>query len=259
MLGRMSAHRTETHRRLAQSTQVHERRRGPGKKVDTSVWRERLALPAYLVADAARYAGISANTIRNWQTETNWGRKALGHRDKGESLNYFQLVEVAFVAALRRAGVRLDQIKNAREYMAVEFGTEYPFAATRFKTDGKDIWVRLDAFVPGASSKKLVKVNRGGQLAWAEVVATKFTEFDYENDLAVRWHPRGKTSPVFIDPRISFGAPTVKGIATWAIRGRHEAGESIDEIAEDFEITKREVDSALQFEGIDLSELRAWH
>lgn len=222
-------------------------------------WRRRLYLPSYQVADAARYSGISANTIRNWQDETNTGRKALGHRDKGEPLNYYQLVEVAFVAALRRAGVKLTEIKNAREFMAQEFSTEYPFAATKFKTDGKDIWVSLDKMVAGESSKKLVKVNRGGQLAWADVVATKFTEFDYEEDLAVRWHPRGKSSPVFIDPRISFGAPTVKGIATWAIRGRYNAGESREDIAEDFAITEREVDFALKFEGIDLNELKAWH
>jgi uncharacterized protein (DUF433 family) len=255
----MSAQTSKTDARLAQSIPTRQRRRGSGKNVRTSLWRDRLTLPVYQVADAARYAGISANTIRNWQAETGLGRKALGHRDKGERLSYYQLVEVAIVASLRGAGLSLEQIKNAREYLAVAFGTEYPFAAARFKTDGKDILVSLDQFVPGESSKKLVKVNKGGQLAWAEIIATKFTEFDYEDDLAVRWHPRGKSSDVFIDPRISFGAPTVKGVSTAIIRGRFKAGEPVGDIAEDFAITEREVDSALQFEGIDLSELRAWH
>jgi uncharacterized protein (DUF433 family) len=116
----------------------------------------------------------------------------------------------------------------------------------------------LDSLVAGESKKKLVKVNRGGQIAWADVVEMKFTEFEYDNDIAVKWHVAGKGSPILIDPRISFGAPMVNGVATWAIKGRWEAGESIDDIAEDFSLAPAEVGHALKFEGIDLTELRAW-
>lgn len=219
-------------------------------------WKRRLYLPAYKVADAARYADISGNTIRNWQDET--ARAAIADREKGQSLSYLQLVEVAFVAALRRAGVKLQQIKNAREYLAQHFETEYPFAHKGFKTDGKDLWMSLDKLVAGQSSKKLVKLNSGGQLAWADVVATKFTEFKYEDDVAVQWHVAGTKSPVLIDPRVSFGAPMVGGVATWAIKGRWQAGESLDDIAEDFLLKRAEVSEALKFEGIDLSKLKAW-
>ena len=53
---------------------------------------------------------------------------------------------------------------------------------------------------------------------------------------------------VVIDPRISFGAPAVKGIATWALSGREKAGESIADIAEDFGLTLEDVKAALTFE-----------
>lgn len=220
-------------------------------------WRRRLTLPAYKVGDAARYAGITAKTINNWQ-EKDDKKSVIAARDSGESLNYLQLVEVAFVAAMRRAGVTLPAIKNAREYIAQKLGSEFPFAEQRFKIDGKNLWMQLGAFVPGAAANKLVKVNRGGQLAWAEIVATKFTEFSYENDIAVQWHVAGPESPVLIDPRVSFGAPMVGGIATWAIKGRWKAGESPEDIAEDFSIDVSEVEHALKFEGIDLSTLQAW-
>lgn len=78
-------------------------------------WKRRLTLPAYKVGDAARYAGISSQTILNWQDAARFDKQAIGKRDKGVSLSYFQLVEVAFVAALRRVGVKLPEIKNARE------------------------------------------------------------------------------------------------------------------------------------------------
>ncbi|MGE4240134.1 DUF433 domain-containing protein [Ramlibacter sp.] len=222
-------------------------------------WRRRLFLPAYKVADAARYAGISGQTIRNWQVSTDFHRPAIAERESGTALNYLQLVEVAFVAAMRRAGVKLQEIKNAREYVALQLQSEYPFAEKSFKTDGKDIWMSLDNLVAGESKSKLVKVNKGGQIAWAEIVETKFTEFEYEEDLAVRWHVAGPHSPVVIDPRVSFGAPMVRGIATWAIKGRWTAGESLKDIAEDFLLQSDQVTEALRFEGIDLSQLRAWH
>jgi len=222
-------------------------------------WKRRLYLPAYRVADAARYANISGQTIRNWQHSTDLNRPAIGERDSGESLNYLQLVEVAFVSAMRRAGVKLPEIKNAREYLSVQLKSEFPFAEKSFMTDGKDIWMSLDKIVAGESTQKLVKVNRGGQIAWAEIVATKFTEFEYEDNLAVRWHVAGPESPVLIDPRVSFGSPMVKGISTWAIKGRWDAGESLPDIAEDFQLQSDQVAEALQFEGIKLSELKAWH
>ena len=213
-------------------------------------WRRRLLLPAYRVSDAARYAGVSSQTILNWQDSTEPARRVIASRDKGVSLNYLQLVEVAFVAALRKAGVKLEEIKNARGCIATKLGAEYPFAAHRFKTDGKDILMELPEFVEGESKNKLVKVNRGGQMAWAEVIDTKFTEFEYQDDLAVRWHVGGKQSHVLIDPRVSFGAPTVSGIATWAVKGRWEAGESLEDIAEDLGLETSDVTYALKFEGV---------
>ena len=42
---------------------------------------------------------------------------------------------------------------------------------------------------------------------------------------------------MLIDPRISFGAPMIKGVPTWVLKGRHEAGESIGDIRDDFSLT----------------------
>lgn len=222
-------------------------------------WVRRLTLPAYKVRDAARYADISGQTIRNWEASAWPSGNILSKREDGAALSYLQLVEIAFVAALRKTGAKLPAIKDARDFIAMQLGCEYPFAQKRFKTDGRDILMAYSEFVAGQPEEKLLVANKGGQLAWATILETKFTEFDYEDELAVRWHPQGKQSPVFIDPRISFGAPIVGGIATWAIRGRYDAGESLEDIAQDFGISEREVETALKFEGIDLSELKAWH
>ena len=58
---------------------------------------------------------------------------------------------------------------------------------------------------------------------------------------------------MLIDPRISFGAPMIKGVPTWVLKGRHEAGESIGDIRDDFSLTEEEVQQGLEFEGIQVT------
>jgi uncharacterized protein (DUF433 family) len=216
---------------------------------DAEPWRRRLMLPAYQVKDAARYARITTQTIRNWQRAEGGRAAALARRAKGAALSYLQLVEVAFVSVMRGMGISLAEIKDTRDYVAQQLQSEYPFAQHRFLTDGQNIIMELRDLEPGAAPDKLVLVGKGGQLAWKEIIARKFAEFDYREGLAVRWHVAGKDSPVVIDPQVAFGAPAIRGVPTWAVSGRKEAGESDEDIAQDFMIDVAEVRKALAFEA----------
>lgn len=53
---------------------------------------------------------------------------------------------------------------------------------------------------------------------------------------------------VLVDPDISFGRPSVAGIATQVLASRFLSGDSIAELAEDYGISERAVQSALRFE-----------
>jgi uncharacterized protein (DUF433 family) len=152
------------------------------------------------------------------------------------------LIELAVAAACKEAGMKLADIRAARSYFAGAFKTDYPFATLDLATDGVDLAMKAGA--------ELLIGNRSGQLAWKRIIGDRFEEFDYEDGLAVRWRVAGRKSPIVIDPRIRFGAPTVDGVPTWAIKGRWEAGEPIDIIADDFDIGIRTVVQALEFEGI---------
>lgn len=228
----------------------------PGPAPSRDPWRRRLYLPAYQVREAARFARIAPQTVVQWQKET---AGALAPRHVRESLTYMQLIEVAVVAALRRAGVPLRRIREAREWISRTLKSEHPFAQYKFKTDGRRLFMDF-AEVVGAKRGfgKLLRPDQQGQLAW-EIIIGRLEEFDYErHDIVVRWHVAGSKSAVVIDPRISFGSPMIKGIPTWAIKGRWSAGESPDEIASDFGLRKAEVLDALQFEGVDDDKLTKW-
>ena len=215
-------------------------------------WKRRLYLPAYSVADAARYAGTHPNTVAYWHYAKGATQPTLPGKEHRKPLSYMQLVEVAFVASFRRLNVELKTLREAHRYLAQTFGSEFPFADCRLSTEGTHVLLDLQKNLPLATLEKaLVITDRSGQVAWASLIGDRFLEFDYDLGIALRWRVGGDQSKVLIDPRISFGAPMVRGIPTWVVRGRRVAGETIEEIREDFSLSEAEVHDALRFEGVN--------
>jgi uncharacterized protein (DUF433 family) len=212
--------------------------------------RRRLYLPAYRVSEAARYADAKPGTVSSWHTRVGRLGPVLKGRTRGEALSYMQLVEVAFVADFRRMGISMLKIRKARDYLMKRFDAEYPFAQLSVRQEGPHIVMDLLDVEPDAEMGSLIIADRTGQLGWAGVIENRFGQFEYVENLAIRWHPGGRQSPVVIDARICFGAPSIKGVPTWVIRGRKMAKEDDEEIAEDFGLDVRDVHAALVFERL---------
>ena len=181
------------------------------------------------------------------------GQPVLPGHERRRPLNYLQLVEVAFVAFFRKNGVKMHRIRNTIDYLKQNFGKENPLVEYEFKTEGMHILMEYNEFYPDPKLEKLVVTDRFGQLAWSDVLEGKFAEFDYEYELALRWHPAGRDSLVIIDPRIAFGAPMVCGLPTWVLRGRWSAHETPGEIRDEFGLSEQAIRDGLAFEGIKLN------
>lgn len=218
----------------------------------SELWRARLFVPNYIIRDVARYAQLSPQTVASWHSKPGGNSPStLSTKEKGKALSYLQLIEVAVVSSFRKAGVSLKKIRAAREYLSKQLQAEYPFAQYRFKTEGKEIWMDYAQFEANAGDKTLLKASEKGQLAWTDIIG-RLQEFEYETGgLATKWYVAGTDSEITIDPRIQFGAPSIDGIATWVFKGRWDAGEPLDEIADDFGVPNSAVLEALAFEGID--------
>lgn len=226
--------------------------------VATDFWRDRLHLPAYRVNEAARYARTSAQTVNNWQHFGSNRPGVIGSRDTGAALSYLQLIELGVVAAMRKAGVSLSKIRQAREYLSDQLGSDFPFAQYKFKTDGKKLFMAYDQIMGPRDKDKLLSLNEFGQLAWNEVIGQRLREFEYDADIGtvLRWRVGGEGSPIRIDPRIAFGAPQVSGVPTRVLRERWRSGENVDDIADDYDLDGREVTAALRFENVEVDPAR---
>jgi len=219
-------------------------------------WLARLYLPSYTVSDAARYAGTHRQTVAYWHYYGGSVGPVLPGKERKKPLSYYQLVEVAFVATFRAFQVPLKNLRAAHSYFSQAFNVEYPFAQLRLKTEGFHVLKDYLEVVDDGQLRKLIAGDKYGQLGWEEMVSNRFAEFEYndEHGIAITWHVAGRQSPVVIDPRISFGAPTVKGIPTWALKGRYIAGEEIQDISADFVLEADQVAAALRFEGVEIKQ-----
>jgi len=225
-------------------------------------WKSRLAIPAYRVGEAASYAHISPQTVAAWHKSTRSDASApLGGKEKGAGLSFLQLIEIAVVAEMRRAGLKLSEIARARKYLTKSFDLEFPFAQMRFKTDGVEVLLDRDTPLDQDDVEKLISANYGGQLVWRDFLAERLKEFNYDDSGAVSvWHVAGRQKPITIDPKIAFGAPQVSGVRTAIIRDRWLSGSEVDDIADDFGVSESEAIEALLFEGIqrENSRLAKW-
>ena len=217
--------------------------------IDREPWQARLHIPNYRIKDAAKFADISPQTIANWQRLGGSG--FLPRKPDRAALSYLQLIELAVVASFRKGGVKLHKIKAAREWLQKQIESEYPFAQHRFKTDGKELLMEYRQIEPNADDGHLVVASNHGQLGWSDIL-NRLKEFEYDkaSKIVSQWHVDGMNSPVVIDPKVSFGAPTVRGIPTWAVRDRWKAGSDLKEIADDYELSRSNVIAALRFEEV---------
>lgn len=225
-------------------------------------WRQRLTIPAYRVGEAASYAKISPQTVSAWhRIKRHTGGRTLSAKSQGAGLSFLQLIELAIVAEMRKAGVKLGEIERARTYFKKTTDLEYPFAQLKFKTDGADIFAEFRSSDGEIVKDRLVAANHIGQLVWSEIIARRLREFDYGvSGEVLKWKVAGEEKSIEIDPRLSFGAPQVSGVRTAILKSRWHGGEEVNDLADDFSISESEVLEALLFEGVNSenSRLSAW-
>jgi uncharacterized protein (DUF433 family) len=207
-------------------------------------------LPAYRVADAARYLGMPAVTVGAWVKGRKYKTKE-GNQfseplilcpSSSSLLSLTNLVEVHVLRIIRKVhGVKLDRVRNALDYLEQQLDVSHPLATVRFKTDGVDLFVE--------SINRLVNASRSGELAMRSALEGLLTQVEYNHVEAIRFYPVANV--IEIDPTVSFGQPMVvgTGIPTSAIASLYNAGDEIENIAEEYNCNIDQIRSAIEFEA----------
>lgn len=216
-------------------------------------------LPAYNIPEAAHYLRIPRATLRSWVVgrfyPTEAGKKffepIIPLPDKNRPvLSFFNLVEAHVLDAIRREhSVPLRKVRAALTYLKEQFPSKHPLADERFETDGLDLFIRKYA--------QLINISQAGQLAIQRLVEAHLRRIERDPaGVAVRLYPftrkRQPDEPkvVVMDPFVSFGRPVLAGtgIVTAVIAERYKAGESMDELADDYGRLRLEIEEAVRCE-----------
>jgi uncharacterized protein (DUF433 family) len=214
-----------------------------------------LERPVYGVAEAAGILGLRPARARAWlDGYTRHGvayppvirMEAAGE----ETVTWGEFVELGYLRSYRSKGVPLQRLRPVIDELRREFATPYPLATAKPFVLGKELVLELQERndIPAA----IAIVIRSGQHVLLAPEADRFlrkVEFDPpEGGDVRRMRPAGMASPVVIDPLVRFGRPAVSGVATERLWELFDAGESVAQIADGYQMAGELVSAAIAYE-----------
>jgi uncharacterized protein (DUF433 family) len=215
--------------------------------------------PAYTLAEAARYLRLPVATLRSWvlgrQYPTAEGSGQFRPLIRPASrrpplLSFTNLIEAHVLRSLRTEhGVPVKALRSALAYAERALDIDRLLLRPELRTDAGKVF--LDRY------GELIELTASGQLAMRRLFAEHLKRVEWDSSrFPVRLYPfvsaaaPSEERSIVIDPRIAFGRPVVQraGVSTLAIAERIDAGESVDDVAADYELGPSEIEQAVLYE-----------
>jgi len=215
---------------------------------------------AYTLAEAARYLRLPSATLRSWVLGRQYPKAGgdgqfpplLRPAHRGPLLlSFSNLIEAHVVRSLRTEhGVSVKALRSALSYAEKELGIERLLLRQELRTSAGKVFLERYG--------ELIDLSASGQLAMRKLFEKHLSRIEWDSSkFPVRLYPfvseavePSEERPIVIDPRIAFGRPVVarKAISTSVIAERIDAGESVDDVANDYDLGPSEVEQAILYE-----------
>ncbi|MFJ8842770.1 DUF433 domain-containing protein [Streptomyces cyaneofuscatus] len=193
--------------------------------------------------ETSSYLEIPYSTLTSWLNGKAAGAPLIHAveptRKRQPSIPFIAVAEAHVLRSLRTLGLRMSEIREAAAAVRDAFDTPYGLVSKRIATDGVDIFVEH-----GLGD---LRRARDGQAPIQEVVAQYLRYLTWEADddfpSSLQLSQYGETVPVVIDPRFGRGLPVVAShrVPVQAITDLWEAGETVEDIAYDFDMAPEQV------------------
>jgi uncharacterized protein (DUF433 family) len=208
-------------------------------------------VPTYNVSEAARYLRIPVRTLRSWVS----GRRypitqqffaPLIPLADSSLLSFINLVEIHVLRAIRKHHkIQLDKVRVALNYLESQLQIAHPLA----HSDG------IDLFIDHYNTS--INIPLSEQRILKDLLTTHLERIELDDTgLAIKLYPFTRSqetnSPrsVVLDPRIAFGQLVIvgTGIPTKIVAERYVAGDSLEDLADDYNCARRLIEEAIRCE-----------
>lgn len=211
--------------------------------------------PTYGVGQAAGLLGLRTDSVRRWldgyfKDGTSYPPVVRPESLGIETVTWGEFIELGYLREYRRANVSLQRLRPAIDKLRVQFETQYPLALVRPLVFDRELVLQVQEELDLPSSLAFV-VRSGQTIAVADNANRFFKKIEFnpgENGEAIRIRPAGQTSPVTIDPQVSFGEPAVEGVATSRLWELFDAGETVEDLAGGYELSVSTIGAGIAYE-----------
>ena len=220
----------------------------------------------YGIGEAAGYLSVPPSTLATWAY--GYERRRPGTRvfraepvitavrpqhPIDPAVPFIGLAEAYALAAFRNAGVPMQRIRPAIDALARELGLEHALASRQLHTDGAEVlydYAQHAGDTPEGESARELVVVRNNQRVFTEIVEHYLQRIEFARDgyaQLIRL-PQYRATDVTVDPDHAFGRPRFAngGAGVDDVIDLFRAGEPVDAVAEEFALSRDEVEDALR-------------
>lgn len=213
-------------------------------------------LPAYTMLEVAHYLAIPPATARYWAVgRDRYAPLIVTPKHSPVLLSFLNLAELHILASIRRVhAVKMPSVRKAIQFLKKEaqcsIDRRHPLLSHDLDTDGVDLFIEKYG--------SLINISQKGQMAMREIIGAALRRIERNpKGIPVKLYPFTRASNVtdapamiVIDPNLSAGRPVIAGtgLAVQLIAERYKAGESINDLAQDYERGHEEIEEAIRYE-----------
>jgi len=207
--------------------------------------------PRYSLEDAANFLRIPLSTMKAWVRGQHYKSGATGRTihfsplivpasPSQGLLSFYNLAEAHVLRATRDRNVPLPNVRRALEYVREQLpASDHPLLTYDFSTSGKSMFIE--------HLGDTINATAHGQKAMRELLEKYLHRIDRDElGMPIQIYPMN-TNYLAINPMLSSGQPVVKGTRIMAsvLSARKKAGESYDDLAQDFHLTHSQIEQAI--------------
>jgi uncharacterized protein (DUF433 family) len=210
------------------------------------------AVPAYTVAEAARYLSMPSATLRSWFAgiEDHFKPVIRWEVPGDPRLSFSNLVEAHVLRSVRtKHGISMPNVRKALAYVESRENIDRLLLHPGLRAGLGRLFLEKYA--------ELIELAPSTQYVLAKAL-DQYLEAVAQDPMGVPvklypWIPDPAVGPkksILIDPEVSFGRPvtSLRGITTAVLADQFDAGASIDDLADDYGLSPQAVEDALAFE-----------